>query len=472
MKKPGRNKIFAVIIILSLVSFLSIAAYEGIIKKSGKTTQAVTGTNNTDYSNPLKLYSGLSNRYYFNNREVYQYIDISANPADEPDTRTPLNIAVVIDRSGSMNDSRKLSYVIEAVNHVIDELKTDDYISLTAYSDDAEVLFRSAQIEDKYRLKKIVSGITAGGYTNLSGGMLEGYRQVSSTFKKGYVNRVLLLSDGLANRGITELKKLADIVKEKSEEENITLSSFGVGNDFNEDLMTDIAEYGGGNYYYIKNPSDITDIFGNELNRVKQLAGQGVKLTVSYPSEYMTVSRVFGYPYEISGDEITIDLKELYAGGSKTVMIKYVIRQDIDRVIGISSSLVYSDVSSGFREVREYSETPITPVKSKSEFEKGADINVKQRAVVFESNYIMETALKESDRGNYTGAQEKLKSGVDFINRQTEELPASPEMKKQLELMKDYNEEIRGAETKSEEEMKEIQKKGKFDNYNARKNNE
>ena len=116
--------------------------------------------------------------------------------------RTPFNIAIVIDKSGSMAEKKKLDYVKKSVDHIIDQLGRDDYVSVITFDDYVSVLQRSSMISDKYDLREKVSKIQAGGYTNLSDGMFEGYDQVYRTYSKGYVNRVLLLTDGLANRGI------------------------------------------------------------------------------------------------------------------------------------------------------------------------------------------------------------------------------------------------------------------------------
>src|SRR5690606_7026557 len=196
-------------------------------------------------SGPIQLNMRLNNnRYYYDekNNQVYLYLDLKADEIEVAD-RTPMNLSIVVDRSGSMSSNNKLGYVKEAVNYILDELNYDDYVSVVTYDDYVDVLQNSSQMESKYSLKEKVNSLTSGGYTNLSGGMLEGFDQVKETYRTGYVNRVLLLSDGIANRGITEIYKLKDIVKEKNYRDGIVVSTFGVGSDFNEDLMSTVADY-------------------------------------------------------------------------------------------------------------------------------------------------------------------------------------------------------------------------------------
>jgi Ca-activated chloride channel family protein len=95
-----------------------------------------------------------------------------------------------------MSEKNKLDYVKRAVDYIIDKLGPDDYVSIVTYNDDVDVLQPSANLSDKYDLREKVRDIKAGGYTNLSGGMLEGFSQVNRSYSRGFVNRVLLLTEG------------------------------------------------------------------------------------------------------------------------------------------------------------------------------------------------------------------------------------------------------------------------------------
>jgi Ca-activated chloride channel homolog len=421
---------------------------------------------------PLQLTTSLDNDYYFDNNNVYLYIDLKADKVGDDKEKSPLNIAVVIDRSGSMSDKNKLEYVKESVEYIIEQAGRDDYISIVTYDDYVDVLQRSAIIRDKYELKQKVSKLQPGGFTNLSEGMFEGYDQVNGTYSRGYVNRVLLLSDGLANRGITDRFKLADMVRDKNRRDGITISTFGVGNDFNENLMTDIADYGKGNYYYIRNSHEIPEIFASELRGIRNLAAQGTKLRVRFPSKYLSPNKVFGYPYELNGDEIVIDFKDVFSEQTKSVLIKFNVIKKIDQRIAFESELTYEDVNANFRTISSQDSRYIDPASSKDEYTRSKNETVLQNIAMFESNEMMENALKDADDGNYEGARLKLKEAQEYMSEQMNTVTASPEMKKQSENMDKYNDELKSAETKTEEERSEMQKSGKYDNYNARKKNQ
>jgi Ca-activated chloride channel homolog len=471
MKKQNKSQFIWFLALFIIITVVSVAAYTGAFRNDGLKVQPTsTPPIHKTGGGPIHLTTNLDNSYYYDNDNVYLYVDLKAEKVSAGSEKSPLNISVVIDRSGSMGEKNKLEYVKKAVDYVIDELGSDDYISVVSYDDYVDVLQRSTNLSDKYELRKKVSDLTPGGFTNLSEGMFEGYDQVNNTYKRGYVNRVLLLSDGLANRGVTDRHKLANLVRDKNRRDGITISTFGVGNDFNENLMTDIADYGKGNYYYIRNSSDIPEIFASELKGVRNLVGQGTKMKIKFPSNYLTLSKVFGYPYDISGDELIIDFKDVFSEQTKGVLIKFNVKRKIDTRLKFESELTYEDVTADFRLVTETSENTLQPAGNKYEYDKNRSESVSQNISVFEANDLMENALKQADDGNYDVARGLLKDARGYMDEQMNQMAPSSEMKRQSENIDRYGNDLESAETKTEEEKKEMQKSGKYDNYNSRQN--
>ena len=470
MKKQNKTSFVLFLAIFIVISALSISAYSGLFKSEPtKVKQTISPPKG---GGPIQFTTTLDNNYYYDNNNVYLYIDLKADKVENAKERTPLNISVVIDKSGSMGEKNKLDYVKKAVDYIIDELGRDDYISVVTYDDYVDVLQRSAIVRDKYDLRNKVSKLTPGGFTNLSEGTFEGYDQVNKSFSRGYVNRVFLLSDGLANRGITDRFELADMVRNKNRRDGITISTFGVGNDFNENLMADLADYGKGNYYYIKNSSDIPEIFASELRDVRNLVGQGTKMKVKFPSKYLTLNKVFGYPYEIVGDDIVVDFKDVFSQQTKGVLIKFDVKRKIDTRLSFESELTYEDVTADFRQVSETSSNTIEAAGNRYEFDKNKNETVVQNIAVFEANDLMENALRQADDGNYDQARTLLKDARGYMDQQMENVAPSPEMTRQSDNIDTYGRDLESAETKTEEEKKEMQKSGKYDNYNTRKKNE
>ena len=426
-------------------------------------------------SGPIQMDMRLNNNYYYDekNGQVYLYLDIKADNIEvSNEDRTPMNLSIVVDRSGSMNSSNKLGYVKEAVNYILDELNYDDYVSIVTYDDYVDVLQKSSQMESRFDLKDKVNRLESGGYTNLSGGMLEGFDQVKDTYRSGYVNRVLLLSDGIANRGITEVYKLKDLVKEKNYRDGIVLSTFGVGSDFNEDLMSSIADYGRGNYYFINNPERIPRIFAEELRGISTLAGQNAKVKIQFPAEYFRLNKVFGYPYDAEGSSVTIDFKDIFAGERKTVLLKFDVIKKSSKHQKFYADLQYNDATENGRWVTDYQDVSITPTESASIYRDNFDEEVQQQVAMFEANEIMEEAMKLTDEGRYDDARARLQTGRDEIQQEFGELAPSPEMNRQMESLDKYEKDLDGVENKTEEERSTMQKSAKYDNYNIRKGKE
>ena len=197
--------------------------------------------------------------------------------------RPRLNLALVVDRSGSMAEARKLDFVKTAAHHLVDMMGPDDLLSIVTYSQQVQVPWPSRPVgRDREELHRIVSGLYPGGSTFLSGGLEEGFRQAKAGKRRGTLNRVLLLSDGLANVGVTHRGALRERAGEMAEH-GVSVSTFGVGNDFDEELMTRIAGGGGGitatsaipsGSWRRWNPSS-TSLRGRPLPRSRSSSGSG-----------------------------------------------------------------------------------------------------------------------------------------------------------------------------------------------------
>lgn len=192
--------------------------------------------------------------------------------------RRPLNVALVIDRSGSMAGT-PLRYALKAAADFVDRLTADDRLSIVVYDDNVDTLLDAQLVTDKAAIKQILSGVRAGGLTNLSGGWLRGCELVARHQTERHVNRVLLLTDGQANAGVTNRQVLIGTAAKKVEE-GIATTTLGFGEHFEEDLLIGMARAAGGNFYFIQSLDDAADVFGAELDSLKAVAAQNLTVTL------------------------------------------------------------------------------------------------------------------------------------------------------------------------------------------------
>jgi len=265
----------------------------------------------------------LSNENFFGDNDkptLTIKVDVLPVPSESM-KRTPLNLSVVLDKSSSMNEGNKFSYAKEAIEFLIDNLRPRDYLSVVTYDSDVEIVIPATSVSFKDFMKHHLAEIEPDGMTNLSGGLFEGYAQVVKNINTNAINRILLLSDGKANRGVTSTESLISYAK-KYGEEGVSVSAIGVGQSFKEELMMAIAENSHGNYYYIKNPENIPEIFIKELAGLLNVAAQNAKVIVTL-KEGVHIKNAFGYPYtKISQNKYQFRLGNVNYGDRGILLIE------------------------------------------------------------------------------------------------------------------------------------------------------
>lgn len=178
-------------------------------------------------------------------------------------SRRRLNLAVVLDRSGSM-DGAKMERAVEAAGYCVEQLLPSDRLSVVVFDDVVEVLVPSQRVEDKAGLKRLLSGVRARNSTALHEAWVRGGMQVSEHLDGEAVNRVLLITDGLANVGLTDTDEIVAQARGLFER-GVSTSTIGIGADFNEDLLMPMARAAGGNAWHVAEAAEMQRVFSVEL---------------------------------------------------------------------------------------------------------------------------------------------------------------------------------------------------------------
>src|SRR6185369_4410647 len=215
--------------------------------------------------------------------ERFVLVELEAPPAEAKPTRDPVNLAIVLDRSGSMS-GEKLELAKRAVETAVDRLLPTDRFAIVCYDDRIDVVVEAtaASREAKTNAIERLRAIDARGSTDLAGGLLRGAEQVALAMAPAGVNRVLVLTDGLANVGIVDPAELARHARELRAR-GVTTSTFGVGADFDEALLQSMADAGGGHFYFIEHAAQIQDHIATEVGELLQVVARDVSLEVTAP---------------------------------------------------------------------------------------------------------------------------------------------------------------------------------------------
>jgi Ca-activated chloride channel homolog len=229
-----------------------------------------------------------------------------APPAPESQrARSPLNLALVLDRSGSM-EGRPLTEAKRCAAMIIDALGAGDRASLVVYDTVVNVLVAPRPVDDQEVFRRALAEVGSRGSTDLHAGWLTGAEQAAGGQSAQVLSRVLLLSDGQANRGITAIPAISRQCAQMAEA-GVTTSTYGLGEGFNEELMTAMARAGQGNAYYGQTADDLADPFREELDLMSALCARGLRLSLA-PAAGVRVEVLNQYRTEDGGRVLLPDL--------------------------------------------------------------------------------------------------------------------------------------------------------------------
>lgn len=337
--------------------------------------------------------------------DVHALVDIVVPEREEGDERAPLKLALVLDRSGSMTGS-KLEVAKRCALWLVSRLRPTDELALVAYDDHVNLLAPLAPVDGS--LRAVIGRIGPGGSTNLSGGWLKGHEALQGAGADA-IRKVLLLSDGLANVGVTDSDSLAALAA-KAHEQGIGTTTIGFGHDFDEELMTAMADAGGGRAHFAETPDAAPAIFAQELEGLAQVVAQNVSLEIRPHAAVEVLGVLNEYPMvEVAGG-VQVELGDAYAGELRRVVLQLHVPHLAALGPATIAELKLRYVSVG-DEIAQHAVTipVVANVVSAAEAARAVpDAEVREEILVLRAAKARDEAIRLADAGSFEVAQAML----------------------------------------------------------------
>lgn len=349
------------------------------------------------------------------NTQQLVYVLIEAVPgAAMAQVQMPLNLSLVLDKSGSMQ-GKKIQNLRQAAKLVVERLGPQDTISIVAFSDRKYLIAESQPVTNKEELKKKIDRIRDGGGTAISGGMGQGLAELDKALGPDRVSRMLLLTDGQTFGDEKQCLKLG----KKAGDEGIVVNALGLGDDWNEDLLDEIAEASGGVADFIDSPDKIVTFFEQAVKSMQDTVVQNAQMVlrlangVTPRQVWQVLPMISNLGYRpLSDRDVQVTLGELEKGQPRSLLVELLISPRPAGSYRIAQSEVSYDVP-GLKLMNEKVKADIlldfTADTVKAKQYEPEVMNIVEKVTAFK---LQTRALEEAKLGNVAGASQKLRAAA------------------------------------------------------------
>ncbi len=347
-------------------------------------------------------------------RTIYLRIGLEGAAGDTGASRMPVNVAIVIDRSGSMQSEDKIGKAREAAIMGLSRLGSSDIAAVVAYNHEVELLAPASKVTDHGALERLIAQLTANGNTALYAGTDQGIREVEKFIARDKVNRVILISDGLANVGPSSPEELAALGR-RAGSKGISVTTIGLGLGYNEDLMAKLAYNSDGNHAFAETGDDLVRIFNSEFGDVLSVAASEIIIHIECRAGWKPI-RMLGREAEIKGQSVTARLNQLYGKQQKYLLLEVEVPEGATVGEADVADVRLSYLGKGETTPTEASAGIKVRVTEKTE-EANASINepVMTDVAVQVSNERNEQAVELRDKGDVKAAKKLLEENAAYL---------------------------------------------------------
>jgi len=329
--------------------------------------------------------------------------------------RAPVNIAIVLDKSGSMS-GLKMMRAKQAAIMAVNRLGRRDIVSVIAYSGHVEIIQSATRAADKELITESIRRIHASGSTALFAGVTRGANELRKYLRRNQINRVILLSDGQANVGPRTPYELGQLGSQLSEL-GISVTTIGLGLGYNEDLMTRLASMSGGNHAFVENANDLARIFNHEFNDVLSIVANNASINIICKPGVRPI-RVFGHKATISGQSVKVKINQVYAKQQKYIIVELEVPASEH-----GSKVVLASVKTSYRDLKTKKRAITTRVlklesdKSITRAKGSLNNKVMSSAIEYMAILRSQQAIKLRDAGKPRAAAVALKKNAAWLSK-------------------------------------------------------
>ena len=347
-------------------------------------------------------------------------------PGGRVQARPPLSLAIVIDRSGSM-EGEPLANAKAAAANLVAQLDERDAFTVVTYSsaDETVVPMTRATRANKAAAREAIDRIWDDGNTCISCGITRGAAELVSTPVHDGLRRMVLISDGQANTGLWDRNDLAQLATETAAR-GISISTVGVGLDFDEVTMTQLADVGHGHYYFVEDTAKLGALFERELGGLAETVAADVRLVITGAAG--TIEEAYGYPMMRQGDDVVVPIADLRAGETRKVVLRSSINTARPgKLVVAQFALHWRRTSDGaFDQTRTQLDATITRDASRvrATLDRGA-VNIVEQA---RAARVLEHATTVYETQGYEAAQKVIERNLRDVRDNQHLDPASVQM--------------------------------------------
>ncbi len=351
---------------------------------------------------------------------TYLKVGLTGFKLSKTEKRPPVNVAFVLDKSGSMTGS-KIAQAKDAITRAMDRLNNNDIVSVIAYDTTVHVVVPATKLTDKNMVRTAIMNIQAGSDTALFAGVSKGAAEVRKFFDRNQVNRIILLSDGLANHGPSSPNELGTLGTSLMKE-GIAVTTLGLGLDYNEDLMVELARRSDGNHVFVEQATELSAVFNHEFNDVLSVVAQEITIKIKCAPGIRPV-RLLGIEGEINGQEVVVQLNQLYSEQEKYALLEIdVTGSTIKQVKPVAEiEVTYANIETRTMD-RLGSSISVYFDESEDVVEKQTNAKVMTECVLQIANERNVLAVAMRDQGKTKEAKKLLEANCVFLDTNADKL--------------------------------------------------